>query len=290
MFVHEYVVAGHRVRGVVGALALAGSGRVVLPHEGVDLRVVGSTASALRISGLDPAPILLTHLGSTPGRDLLDRITADPPDLVSSAARFEERWWQIPAGLVAETASVVAGTQALIADGHHRYAAHCRLAHEVPGWDRALVMLVDHQDTPLSLDPLHRHVRGVLFENAAEDARVHTRLATARREAGPRDLVVSDGSRFAVVAAPDNVLPVIALHETLLPRWGALPDEVNSSLTMRAALARCRQDGGIAIAMPPLDLTEVIGVARAGGLLPRKSTWFAPKPRRGLVTREVRPS
>ena len=42
------------------------------------------------------------------------------------------------------------------------------------------------------------------------------------------------------------------------------------------------QTGGIAFAMYPTSMTELMGVADAGLLMPPKSTWFEPKLRSGL--------
>ena len=55
--------------------------------------------------------------------------------------------------------------QALIADGHHRYATYLQLRRrhravgDGPGpWDRGLALLIDQTRCPLQLGPIHRSV------------------------------------------------------------------------------------------------------------------------------------
>jgi uncharacterized protein (DUF1015 family) len=50
-------------------------------------------------------------------------------------------------------------------------------------------------------------------------------------------------------------------------------------------LQHARQEGGIAVLLHPTTLAQVMAVARAGKMLPHKSTSFRPKPHIGLIMR-----
>jgi uncharacterized protein (DUF1015 family) len=50
---------------------------------------------------------------------------------------------------------------------------------------------------------------------------------------------------------------------------------------------RVRRDGGLGVLLPTLSLDTVFAAARAGAVLPRKATSFAPKPRIGLLMRRL---
>ena len=48
---------------------------------------------------------------------------------------------------------------------------------------------------------------------------------------------------------------------------------------------RCEEDCVAAVALYPVQLTELLSIANAGLIMPPKSTWFEPKPRSGFVVR-----
>lgn len=56
-----------------------------------------------------------------------------------------------------------------------------------------------------------------------------------------------------------------------------------------AALTECVDSGkaGVAFAMYPTDIAEVMQVADEGKIMPPKSTWFEPKLRDGMVVHMI---
>ena len=99
----------------------------------------------------------------------------------------------------------LAQSQALIADGHHRYAAYLRMQRRSPGGptDRGLAMLVDQEDTPLFLGPIHRILTGVGLDDLAAAAEVVgagfdlVDRPAAVHALGPATLAATDGRRWA---------------------------------------------------------------------------------------------
>ena len=58
--------------------------------------------------------------------------------------------------------------------------------------------------------------------------------------------------------------------------------------TLDPALGATARAAGLVVAFSPPDLAEVMAVAARGVRMPRKSTSFSPKPRMGVVMRDLR--
>ena len=94
-------------------------------------------------------------------------------------------WAVVDPALHERIARDLAPRQALIADGHHRWATYRRLqaerhaAGDGPGpWDRGLAMLVDSRTSPLRVAAIHRVVDGLTLATAlAGAAGLHGRPA-----------------------------------------------------------------------------------------------------------------
>lgn len=213
---------------------------------------------------------------------------------------------------------------ALIADGHHRYATYLRYQAEQyaaghgPGpWDFGLAMLVDSTTHPPRLGSVHRVVSKLPPDEAvrhaqkafrvtflgSDEAGAQRSLADAARK-GPAFLVSGNGT-FHLLSDVDHglldrVLPAprsarwrqlstAVLHHFLIPVVWGLEDDENSVLTVHndsmTACDLAEQTGGTAVLLAPLQVADVLAVAREGEPVPRKSTSFGPKPRTGLVLR-----
>jgi len=297
LYLHEYTSAGLTVRGLVGNLDLLRAGGAVLPHEGVHAGQVTQLADRMREMSLNPAPILLMHRG-TPGlRAQVDRVAEAAPQLVYTDRSDQlQRIWRItdPDAQAALT-TALAGTRAVIADGHHRYAAARQLRDENPssGWADTLVMLIDQDDTPLQLGAIHRTVAGLTLSKveAASAARgdEFTRHADQHEalELLEDALVLHDGLHWATVrpAEPAPLL-VCSLHDQLLPAWRVTESRVGYSHSAGEALAKA--GNGLAVLLPAPTFDQVAGAAAAGHLLPQKATSFQPKPHLGAIMRDLR--
>jgi uncharacterized protein (DUF1015 family) len=202
-------------------------------------------------------------------------------------------------------------TQALIADGHHRYAAYLRLQAQLRDadaptdtspWDFGLAMLVDQHDHPLRVGPIHRSIGAVTMsdiqeistERGDEFRRFPDREAVfAAQAAGAADrarvgFVVSDGRAWALLETR-RTSPVDAavLHEVLLPSWDIADEQVGYHHSLDQALHTTARQPGIVLAVHPPTLSQVMETAARGVRMPRKSTSFAPKPRMGVVMRDL---
>lgn len=306
LLVHEWTEAGFTVRGLVGLLDLSAGPAtaqqaVVLPHERVHADQVEQLAQRMARGRVDPAPIVLAHRGPAALRTLLDEVSSEPPRLVRTVRDQRQRIWVVSRpselDLVAEQLLV---TTALLADGHHRYAAHHLLRSSgTTGADRALAVLVDHDDTPLHLGAVHRVLTGPVVAAAREQGWAVSTWTPANPllAVTPGRIVVSDGTGARTLTLPPTpgppgavvattaTMPVLAL-DRLLTRLDTPGTTYHHEAEQ--AVDEARRRGATALLLPAPTLEEVLTVVRHGRLLPEKATSFQPKPRPGLVTRRLR--
>ncbi|MCJ1679774.1 DUF1015 domain-containing protein [Streptomyces sp. APSN-46.1] len=327
LYVYEQRKGDLLQRGVIGALALsAAEAGIVLPHEDVMPDVVTDRAGLMRATSANLEPLLLTYLGDAPDEGAAEVVerTAQRAPLLSTTTEdgFRHRLWSItdPAELAAVT-SDLGHRQALIADGHHRWATYLRLQqeHRSPtGWDFGLVLLVDTARYPLQVRAIHRMLRRLPVADAlaALDGSFRVRpvdgplpraldaLAAAAAE-GNAFLLTGDGA-FHLVTDPDPALidrtvrrdrpeawrrlDATVLHATLLDTLWHVPDAPEHIAYIHdteATIAMAERHGGTAVLLHPVREDVVRDLARQGVTMPRKSTSFGPKPATGLVLRSV---
>ncbi|MER6119940.1 DUF1015 domain-containing protein [Streptomyces sp. NPDC001743] len=314
-------------RGLVGALALSGPAEgIVLPHEDVMAHVVEDRADLMRTTAAHLEPLLLTYRSdgdATGATAVIERTIQGPPLLATTTEDgFSHRLWAVtdPADRT-EIERDLAGRQALIADGHHRWATYLRLQreHTVPGpWDFGLVLLVDTARYPLRVRSIHRLLHGLPVRDAlaALDGLFRVRtvegplpraldaLAAAASE-GNAFLLAGDGA-FHLADRPDETLlartvpadrpaawrtlDATVLHSALLDHVWRIPDDPARIAYIHdtaAAVEQAERHDSTAVLMHPVREEVVRDLARQGVTMPRKSTSFGPKPATGLVLRSL---
>lgn len=301
LYLHEYTSGGLTVRGLVGALELTRlaknpEDRAIWPHEGIHPGQVEELAARMSEMQINPAPILLVHRGPAAVRRVLTQVAARDPlrDFTDRVGQRQRLWAIRDPELLGTLADALADCQALVADGHHRYAAYLANQRAEPGtaWDRGLAMLVDQDDTPLFLGAIHRVLRGTTLQalvDAVDAAggrceELDQEAAVAALSAST--LVATDTERWTAIHVPPGQLPVDHLHDDLVPR---LPTSVlvHHHHAVGTTLEHSRP-GDVAVLMPALGFDEVHGVLDRGRLLPEKATSFQPKPSLGALMRSLR--
>lgn len=313
LYVYEYTVADRTVRGLVGSLGLRDrhSG-VVLPHEDVMPGLVSDRAELIARTSTNLEPILLVYDGDGAASDLADAATERPPFIQAIALDGSKHSvWRIgDADVLREIAVDLAPRRALIADGHHRYAAYQQVQRSAPGGehDFGLAMLVDQRRYPLHLGPIHRVLSGLALDEIVDmvDRDSHSgnrvRCFGADRAAAtaavldqaPVDaaaFVCSDGGRWLVVWSPrhQGEIDTHVLHDRLLPAWNLSDDRVGYVHDADHAVSEARNHAGVAVLVRPPSVADVVAAAEQGRTLPRKSTSFGPKPQMGLLMRTMHP-
>jgi uncharacterized protein (DUF1015 family) len=311
LYVYEYGDADHRVCGLVGALELRKrTDRAILPHEGVIREIVIDRLAMMSTAEANLEPILLVYDGGGETDPIISRVKEATPLLEVSAddGSFHRLWAITDEADLRELDRMLSPHQALIADGHHRYATYLQLrrrhrrAGDGPGpWDRGLAMLIDQSVCPLQLGAIHRSLAearlGALVcpEGFTLSPAQPVWAGSGPAEGGvvapaqPGEFLVTDGVRLRRLTLteprPHAVSDAELLHQRILPAWGVADDRIGYHHSVEQTLQMARQDGGVGVLMHPASVAEVMEVARAGKTMPRKSTSFGPKPRMGLIMR-----
>ncbi|MGW8457239.1 DUF1015 family protein [Streptomyces niveus] len=270
LYVYEQRKGDLLQRGVIGALALSTPAEgVVLPHEDVMPDIVEDRAALMRATATNLEPLLLTYRseGDATGTTAVIERTVRRTPLLSTTTDdgFSHRLWSVtdPAEL-AEIDRDLADRQALIADGHHRWATYLRLREEHPPgaagpWAYGLVLLVDTARHPLQVRAIHRLLHRLPVADALAaikdvpgSFRVRTIDGTLREavEALSEAVTADDGTanafllagdgRFHLIDRPDpallagtvpadrpaewRALDATVLHSTLLDHIWKIPD------------------------------------------------------------------
>ncbi len=283
-----------RVMGVICQVELEPWGGSIIPHEHTMegpiedrlllLRAVRANLSALYALFSGPCRPL--------GR-LLDEVSSEAPHLeMTDEAGVNHRLWILDDR--DDVGRWLAGEELLIADGHHRYSTALRYQGEMrsrvgPGpWDRVMMLVVDAamEDPPVL--PIHR----VLSSGAAPSggARV-SGLAEVLASVSDQRLLYgtlaweNGGLVHRVHGLRGPPPAVCALHREVLDDLapeGALdftPDAAAAEERVRTHRAEA------AYFLPATTADRIRAVIDRGELLPRKSTFFWPKPRTGMVIR-----
>jgi uncharacterized protein (DUF1015 family) len=313
--------------GWLGAVALPppGSG-AVLPHEDTYPVAVEGRRALLAATRTDLEPIVLAHDPEPTVAELTRAARRGEPTLtVRDTDGVGHRLWRVtdPALLERLTAAL-RGTGAVIADGHHRFAAataHARSHPRFSGADAVLALVTPMGPGGLRVAPIHRVVPELPMDEAVAAAARGFRVtelsastdqaaieATVQRWLDTKDgtgFLLTDGSRLVAVTepTPDVVatvpqeapaawrrLDVVLAHHGLIGHlWGRSddPDSVVIAHSVDEAVRTARERAGVALLLRAPSPADVAAVARAGARMPRKSTLFVPKPRTGLVLRPL---
>ncbi len=260
-----------RQRGIIGLVRLGSPQAAgILPHEGVLPGLVADRRELMAATQANLEPIFLIYdggqprdpscesaLAGDPGRtatEVIDDIATERAPLVTIDTEdgVTHRLWRI--GDPAEQATITAdfcGRRALIADGHHRYAAYLDLQSRARAsgkgagpWDFGLAFLVDSAAYPPLLGAIHRVLPGLPPDRAAELAKAaftvedlpagldlagaRRRLAEAGRE-GTAFLLASD-SGFRLLSHPDPAAIAESMPDGLSAPWRSMDASVLQQL------------------------------------------------------------
>jgi uncharacterized protein (DUF1015 family) len=304
LYVYEYGDERHAVCGLVGSVELRKPAeRVILPHEDVIAGIVADRLALVSATQANLEPILLVYDGGGELAPVIDAARRELPltQMRASDGTFHRVWPITDPAALAAAAAGLAGRQALIADGHHRYASYLQLqdglhANEgVPG-GAGLALLIDQSQCPLQLGAIHRSLCDLTLSSLEVPGGNYTltrvvdlggRAPTPPEHSG--ELVVTDGTAERRLALRGPARPgwsdARLLHDELLPCWDVADDRVGYHHSVEQALRAARQDSGVAVLLHPATVPQVMDVAKAGQMMPRKSTSFGPKPRMGLLMR-----
>jgi uncharacterized protein (DUF1015 family) len=260
--------SGHLQRGFIGAVRLAPrEAGIILPHEAVAPGPVAGRLALMTATQANLEPIFLLYDGAAgsgpsaaPGAAtrILDDVACGRPPLAEAVTPdgIRHRLWAVTdATELAAVAADLRDRTALIADGHHRYAAYLELqerqrsAGDGSGpWDYGLALLVDSAAYPPAVGGIHRVIPGLPLARAAELA--GEAFAVRELPGGAADLpaalaeldaagrrgvafVLAGDGRAVLVADPDQGRVAAAMAGRPAEPWRRLPAAVLQDLLMR---------------------------------------------------------
>lgn len=295
--------------GVLGALGLdPGRHGDVLPHEQTTPKDKHDRLSLLRAARTNFSPIWGLATGDGLSKTCAASISlADAHWSATDSEDVVHECWTVTDPEVLEAiSSVVASAPVLIADGHHRYATACTYSAEHPeaaGADSLLAFVVELVESELAVRAIHRLLSDV--DGAALPSLLGRHfdlqpgpddpiaLRNAMSTDGTLGLITRDGSwllvpRPELVQAADDDIDSSRL-EYALADLGL--DHVRYQHGL--PLARDAVESGeadAAVLLRPVSIGQIARIANGGRLMPPKSTFFHPKPRTGMVFRELDPA
>ena len=255
-------------RGLIGAVRLSPPGAgIVLPHEAVMPGPVTGRRELMEATQANLEPFFLLYDGSPAGirpagltgrrgpggaTRLVNEIAATRDPLLAAVTEdgITHRLWAITdPGEQAAVAADLTPRQALIADGHHRYAAYLELqarrhaAGDQPGpWDHGLALLVDSAAYPPRIGAMHRVIPGLPPADAVALAKAAftVRAMPGDLPAALRELaeagqyspafLIAGGGELHLADHPDPVQAAAAMPAGSSPAWRALPASVLQQL------------------------------------------------------------
>jgi uncharacterized protein (DUF1015 family) len=299
VYVYEQSGPGFTQRGLIGLVGVGDPG--ILPHEAVMPAIVTGRRELMMATRANLEPIFLVYNGSDapgsadgrgaagPTSRLVDTVADQRPPLVSAVTSdgITHRLWRVDDPAVySAIADDLAGRTALIADGHHRYAAYRELrdlmrgsGHGAGPWDYGLAFLVDADAYPPRLGAIHRvlpslpvslaaQLAGEAFtvtevpggSGAADLGAALERLAAAGRD-GPAFLLAGE-SGFRLLTGPDPAQLEAAMPAEASPRWRALDASVLQELLLARLWSIKDNERDVLISH---DAGEAVRMAREGG-------------------------
>jgi uncharacterized protein (DUF1015 family) len=282
------------IRGVVCAVELEDWGGSIVPHERTMPGPIEDRLRLMRAVRTNLSSIHAVFRGpSEPFAAFLDdAMTHDPAATASDEAGVEHTLWVTEPN--PEVAAWLEPESLMIADGHHRYSMALRYRDEMraahgPGpWDRVMMFIADAAVQEPPVLPFHRIQTGGPHEPGGTRVRD---LAEVLETVSDEKLVygsaaLEDGLLVHRIAEVPGTPPTVcALHERVLgdvdEQLRFTPDAVEAEDAVR------NREAVAAFFLPPTDAARIRDVIDRGERLPRKSTFFWPKPRTGLVIRPL---
>jgi uncharacterized protein (DUF1015 family) len=316
--------------GLLGVVELEPFGATVLPHERTHARAKADRLSLTRAVGANLSPVFALYEDPRSAiAAIIAPALREAPTMAISAEDERHTVWRVRGDdRFREVARILEPSRLYIADGHHRYETALnfrnrqRLEHpEAPpeaAFNFVLMLLVDINDPGLVILPTHRILQELsgfdgdaLLRRLGQRHAVVDRTGRAALLAAMRELV--PGHRIGMgiagrsvtidlagnqAADPVSNLDVSILHQQILEaelgvEESLLAEERYLSYTRDVDAALDRVESGQAQAaflLRPPAVADVVVVARAGQVMPQKTTYFFPKPASGIVFNPLDPS
>jgi uncharacterized protein (DUF1015 family) len=280
LYLYEQAAPSWRQRGIIGLVRLGDPDSAgILPHEGVMPGPVAGRRQLMAATKANLEPIFLVYDGAESGggaapgspwpaataTEIVDKVADGRTPLLSIQTEdgVTHRLWRVDDPVECDQiVADLAGRRALIADGHHRYAAYLQLQAEMRAaghgdgpWDYGLAFLVDSAASPPRLGAIHRVLPGLTLDRAValaasafvvDDLPAGTDLETAlgrlAEEKGTAFLLAgggsegspsaSNGTRYRLLSRPDPAQAAASMPPGTSGAWQGLDASIMQQLLL----------------------------------------------------------
>ncbi len=320
-YLYRQKMGDHVQTGVVAGASVAEYQRdLIKKHEHTRKDKEDERTTHVDVLSANTGPVFLTYRARSELDAFVRRVCARPPDVDFTAEDgIGHTLWVVAAPAeVAELRGLFAAIPHLyVADGHHRSAAASRVqqlrkardpkpAGEA-GYDFFLTVIFPHDQMKIMeynrvVNDLHGLSEEAFLTKVAEKFDVAGAAQASPERA--RSFGMYLGGRWHRLAAkpgtfperdPVHSLDVAILQDNLLgPVLGIADPRTDKRIQFVGGIRgtaelerRARERGGVAFALYPTSIEQLMAIADANEVMPPKSTWFEPKLRSGMVVRSL---
>lgn len=292
--------------------------KVILPHEKTHAGPKIDRLNLMRACHANLSPIFLLY--QDPNGDIeqiLQEFTDDKPPEVDCPEVFgstHQLWCLDNPQFNQEIQELFTSKPLLIADGHHRYETALAFRDEMTknadgnplsGFDYMMMNLVRMESPGLAVLAIHRLLSNLtkeqishaiaglpdIFEVQEIDSisNLMAKLETFKGKSSAVGMYSPD-NRYRLLtprASATRLLDVTLVQETIINKLfkvETIADHISYTAYAEDAISHVKDgENRIALFMNPTPVEQVLDVAKAGSVMPQKSTYFYPKMATGLV-------
>jgi len=258
-------------------------------------------------------PVMMAYPAAPEIDAILAKVSANPPDVdVAAEDGIRHQLWVIAddAVITALTRAVDALPALYIGDGHHRTAAAARVARahgDGAELRRYLLAVIfpDREMTILDYNRVLRDLNGRSPQQLVAELRTCFAVELSHERVRPRTsgefgmYLAGEWYRLAIgcdlvpKGDPIGRLPITLLTRNVIeplfgisdPRTDRRIDFVGGGRGLGELERRVASgEMAVAFALYPTQMSDLMAVSDAGGIMPPKSTWFEPKLADGMVS------
>ncbi len=320
-YLYRQIMGDHSQIGVVAGASVAEYQQdLIKKHEHTRPDKEKERTLHVDIVGANTGPVFLTYPARQAIDDYVAELTARTPDVdfVAEDGIAHTLWVVSEPTQVEKLRTLFADVPALyVADGHHRSAAASNVQQarakanpnhtgEEPYNFFLAVVFPHNQMKIMAYNRVVKDLNG-LSKNAfleAVAAKFEIDDADTPEPPAPTQFgMYLDGRWYRLKARPGSFDPddpvasldVAILQDNLLhpilgienPRTDKRIQFVGGIRGTRELETRAARTGGVAFAMYPTSIEQLMAIADAGKVMPPKSTWFEPKLRSGMVVKSI---
>ena len=283
-FIYRIRSDHHTQTGVVGDVPATAYPEVVRPHEDTRPTRVADLVDYLNRVGFGSSPVGLTYRREPALDEAVQRLTEAEPDLdvVLDDGDQHTVWAVSDLGSIAALAEALAAIEATyIIDGHHRVSATLARDHD-PATPKGRFLAVAFPDDDLAVFPFHRWLASDWRPDRSPDG------VGLTPQSGTTVLVAREGEWIVDLGGTGDDTSALA-QNVLGPFLGVSDERVDPRVVFvpgypgpEALRSQVASLGGLGFLLHPPTVASIMGVSDAGGVMPPKATFFAPKPRSGV--------